>query len=322
MNNTTSFLQAEANVFAAHSLTPEVHPLHLHSPRMELRVSEVGDGEPTLFLHGFSLCTAHWAPLLAQLPSLRSIAIDMPGHGVSEGVDFRGVDLRLWFKKMLIGCLDELGLDSVHVVGHSQGAFIGLGLALDAPDRVRSLVAIGTPAVALGARLDSLRFLARPGIGPLLQSMPKPARAYRGILARTIGLHAVESAPEELIRATYLGTQRWAFGTTISTYLREMFEGVDAKPQRYVLTDDELARIEPPVLIVWGGEDTGFQTSAEARARAALIPNAQFELVPGGHEPWLDDIESTAKPIASFLDGGRTPRTAAAAVSATPTGTI
>ncbi len=297
----TPFLNAEADVFATYSLNPRVRQLQLQKPRISLRVSEVGDGEPTIFLHGFSLCTAHWAPLLGQLPSLRRIAVDMPGHGGSEGVDFRGVDLRGWFKDMLISLLDELGLDAVHVVGHSQGAFIGLGLALDAPERVRSLIAIGTPAVALGARLDSLRFLARPGIGPLLQSMPKPARAYRGILVRTMGLHAVECAPQELIRATYLGTQRRAFGTTISTYLREMFKGVDAKPQRYVLTHEELARIERPVLIVWGREDIGFQTTAEARERAALIPNARFELVPGGHEPWLDDLASTAQHVSDFL---------------------
>jgi len=297
----TSFLNAEADVFNTYSLNPIVRQLQLEKPRISLRVSEVGDGEPTLFLHGFSLCTAHWAPLVAQLPSLRSIAVDMPGHGGSEGVDFRGVDLRRWFKDMLISCLDELGLDAVHIVGHSQGAFIGLGLALDVPERVRSLAAIGTPAVALGARLDSLRFLARPGIGPLLLSMPKPAGAYRGILERTIGLHAVEAAPEELIRATYLGTQRRAFGTTVSTYLREMFKGVDANPQRYVLTDEELARIDRPVLIVWGREDIGFQNIAEVRKRAALIPNARFELVPGGHEPWLDDLASTAQPVLDFL---------------------
>ncbi len=305
----TPFLKAEADVFAAYSLKPTVHQLRLQTPRMELRVTELRDGEPTLFLHGFSLCSAHWAPLMAQLPSLHNIAIDMPGHGGSDGVDYTGVDLRRWLRDMLTGCLDELGLDSVHVVGHSQGAFFGLWLALDVPERVRSLVAIGTPAVALGARVDSLRMLARPGIGPLLLSMPKPAPMYRAILVSTIGLQAVDSAPAQLIRATYLGTRRRAFGKTVSTYLREMFKGVDAKPQRYVLTDDDLARIDRPVLIVWGREDIGSQPITEVIKRAALIPNARFELVPGGHEPWLDDLESTAKPVASFLEERRTPRT-------------
>ena len=62
------------------------------------------------------------------------------------------------------------------------GAMFGMWLALDAPARVRSLVTIGTPAVALGARLDGLRMLARPGIGSFMLSMPKPAPMYRRTL--------------------------------------------------------------------------------------------------------------------------------------------
>ena len=202
---------------------------------------------------------------------------------------------------MLASLLDELGLESVHLVGHSQGAMIGMWLALDAPARVRSLVAIGTPAVALGNQVDGLRFLARPGIGRLLLGMPKPAGMYRQILVNTIGRDAVAAAPEDLIRATYLGTQRPGFGKTVSTYLREMFRGVDARPQRYVLRDDELARIQPPVLIVWGRDDNGVPPTAEVRQRSTLIPSSRFELVPGGHEPWLEDLDSTVQHIAPFL---------------------
>lgn len=300
-----SFLEADAQVFAMHSLKPRARQLGLKRPGMTLRVVEVGDGEPTLFLHGFSLCTAHWAPLMARLPSLHCIAIDMPGHGLSDGVDYRGVDLRSWYREMLTSCLDELGLDSVHIVGHSQGAMLGLWLALDAPERVRSLVAIGTPAVALGARLDSLRVLARPGIGPLMLSMPKSHSMYRRMLVNTIGLHAVDAAPDELIRATYMGTRQTKFGRTVSTYLREMFRGADAQPQRYVLTDNELAEIKRPVLVIWGRDYDGFQTTTEVRKRVAWIPNARFELVPGGHEPWLDDLESTSEQVSSFLVGQR-----------------
>jgi pimeloyl-ACP methyl ester carboxylesterase len=295
-----SFVEAETRVFADWSLAPRTRRLRLQKPQLSVQVTEVGDGEPTLFLHGFSLCTAHWAPLLARLPSLHGYAIDMPGHGLSDQVDFSGVDLRLWFKEMLTSCLDELGLKSVHVVGHSQGAMLGMFLALDAPERVRSLVAIGTPAVALGANVDSLRILTRPVIGPLMFAMPKPSPAYRNILVNTIGAHAVDAASAELIRATYLGTRGWGYATTVSTYLREMFRGVDAVPQRYVLTDTELAAIRQPVLILWGREE-GFQSLDEVRRRAALVPNGRFEVVPGGHEPWLDDLDSSAEAVSSFL---------------------
>jgi pimeloyl-ACP methyl ester carboxylesterase len=294
------YSNAEARLFGKWSLTPRVYSQRLRAPEIELRVVDVGDGEPTLFLHGFSLCPAHFAPLIARLPSRRCIAIDMPGHGGSQSVDYTGVDLRSWFKQMLASCLDELGIESVHIVGHSQGAMFGMWLAIDAPERIRSLVAIGTPAVALGNQIDGLRLLARPRIGQLLLGMPKPHRMYRSVLVSTIGPNAVAAAPEDLIRATYLGTQRSGFGTTVSTYLREMFKGVDARPQRYALRDDELAAIRTPVLIVWGRDDKGVPSIAELKQRSTLIPNSRFKVVPGGHEPWLDDLDSTAEQIASF----------------------
>jgi pimeloyl-ACP methyl ester carboxylesterase len=297
-----AYLGAEAQIFAGYSLKPQVRHLRLQKPTLVVRAIEVGAGEAALFLHGYSLCAAHWAPLMSRLPSLHSVAIDMPGHAGSGAVDYNGVNLRNWFKQMLSGCLDELGLTSVHVIGHSQGAMIGMWLALDLPERVRSLVAIGTPAVALGAHLDQLRVLARPGIGPLVLSMAAryPLAMFGRMMAANMGRHAVESAPE-LVRAAQLAQRRPGYGTTVSTYLREMFNGARSEPPRYVLSDAELARLERPLLIIWGKDDDHFQSIAEARSKAALIPNARLEEVPGGHEPWLDDLDKCAAGVAAFL---------------------
>lgn len=296
---TADFLRSDADVFRSHTLEANSRSLRLRTG-MTIRAVEAGAGDPVLFLHGFSLCTSHWAPLFTRFHAVRGIAIDMPGHGASSGFDFTAVDLRTWFSEMLTACLDELGLDSAHIVGHSQGAMLALWLALDAPERVRSLVTIGTPAVAFGARLPDLRVLARPRIGSLLLSMPKPPFMFRRILANTIGRQAVESASKPLIHATYLATRNPDFGMTVSSYLREMFAGADAQPPRYILTDDELTRITQPVLVLWGDGDHN-QLRAEAQARVAIIPNARFCPVPGGHEPWLDNLQACAERIAAFL---------------------
>jgi pimeloyl-ACP methyl ester carboxylesterase len=297
MPQNPSYLDAEARVFSGFGLAPTVRPLALRQPRGRLRVAEVGGGEPVLFLHGFSLCVANWAPLVQRLPDARSIMLDLPGHGTADAVDFRGVDLRGWFEEMLSGCLDELGLDAAHVVGHSQGAMFALWLALDAPERVRSVTAIGVPAVAFGSRIEALRVLARPVLGSLMLRVPWPPQAYRHILAGTMGQGAVRDYPD-LVRATYLATHRTGYATTVSSELRELFRGVDARPPRYALRDDELRAISRPVLVLWGEGDTGMQALSEARARAELMPHGRFEVVAGGHSPWLDDTEACAAPMA------------------------
>ena len=299
MPRNPAYLDAEARFFRRFGSTPTVRPLALIQPSLRLRVAEVGRGEPVLFLHGFSHCVAHWAPLVHRLAGARCIMVDLPGHGTADTVDFRGVDLRGWFDAMLTGCLDALGLEAVHVVGHSQGAMFALWLALTAPERVRSVVAIGVPAVAFGARIEALRLLARPGLGPLMLWMPWPQAAYRRILAGTMGQAAVRAYPG-LVRATYRATHRAGYATTVSSELRELFRGFDAKPRQYALSDDELRNIAWPVLVLWGEGDTRLQAIADARARTALMPHGRFEVMAGEHTPWLDDPAACASRVATM----------------------
>src|SRR5690242_594858 len=142
--NRKRFYGAEQAVFDHYGVQARHRFVSVPAFGVRLRLVETGDGAPTLLLHGFSLGVAHWAPLMTRLPARRLIAIDMPGHGASDGVDFDGINLRAWFDVTLTGLLDEIGVESVDVIGHSQGAMLGVFLALDRPDRVRSLTAIGT----------------------------------------------------------------------------------------------------------------------------------------------------------------------------------
>jgi len=292
----------ETRLLARYGIDLRARTLTLREPPVTLRVREFGTGEPSLLMHGITLGAVHWAPLMVRMSAMRCIALDMPGHGGTCSVDFTGVDLRQWHVAMLCSCLDALGLRSAHLIGHSYGGMFGLWLALDAPERVRSVTAIGTPSVAFGAQPDALfKLLALPWIGRSVLAMPSPQPVYRSLLARSIGRPAVDASPPELVRATYLGTRRAGLARTVSSYLHEQFRGQRAYPQRYVLRDSELARIRRPVLVLWGDRDNRYQPIAEGRSKAALIPSSRFEVVSGGHEPWLDDVDACAEIITDFL---------------------
>jgi pimeloyl-ACP methyl ester carboxylesterase len=307
------FHQVAAEVFARYGLKSSTRRFSLDEPSFSTRAVEFGSGEPVLLLHGLGLSVVHWTPLIARLERARCVALDMPGHGESDPVSFTGIDLREWHTRMLSGCLDRLGLDAAHVVGHSYGGMFGIWLALDAPERVRSVVCVGTPAVALGARPDvTLRVLSWPLIGPLSLTAPNPGFVYRQIVAASVGRAAVRAAPKQLHRATYLGTRRRGFARTVHTYLREQFAGARATPPRYVLQEDELKRIAVPLLIIWGQDDARYQPIDVAEQRAALIPTSRFERVRGGHEPWLDDLDHCAGLLAGWVDRNPHPLQAAA----------
>ena len=122
----------------------------------------------------------------------------------------------------------------------------------------------------------------------------------------TLGVRETGSGePALLMHGITLGAVHWAslmtrrpgLARTVSSYLREQFRGAPD----YVLNDADLAGIRRPVLVIWGDRDDRYQPIAEGRRKTALIPGARFALVPGGHEPWLDDSEACAKVITEFL---------------------
>ena len=104
---------------------------------------QYGSGAPLLLLQGgginrsakdFSQCV----PELAK--RYRVIIPDTPGQGRSELADSLSYDLLTAYTSSLI---DELKLDSVYVIGFSDGAIVGLLLAEKHSDKVKKVIAVG-----------------------------------------------------------------------------------------------------------------------------------------------------------------------------------
>jgi pimeloyl-ACP methyl ester carboxylesterase len=131
----------------------------VRTPRLSIHLRESGpaDGVPVLFVHGNASSSVFWEEPMVALPAgFRAIAPDLRGYGDTDDVVVdatRGVGD--WVDD-LVGLLDVLGLDRVHLVGHSLGGVVAFGLIAAHPARIRTatLVAPGSPYGFGGCRAD------------------------------------------------------------------------------------------------------------------------------------------------------------------------
>jgi pimeloyl-ACP methyl ester carboxylesterase len=104
---------------------------------------EEGRGPALLLLHGIGGSHEMWLPVIRELSqSYRVIAADHRGHGGSDRP--RGQYTIRTFADDWLGLMDALKVDRAHVLGLSMGGAIAMRLGVDAPERIRSLILVGT----------------------------------------------------------------------------------------------------------------------------------------------------------------------------------
>jgi 3-oxoadipate enol-lactonase len=104
------------------------------------------DGAPVVMLsHSLGANLGMWEPQRTALePLYQVLGYDMRGHGASDVSE--GAYTLEQLAHDALGLLDALHIGRVHFVGLSIGGMIGQALALDHPDRLRSLALCSTSA--------------------------------------------------------------------------------------------------------------------------------------------------------------------------------
>src|SRR6202034_1867997 len=119
----------------------ELNYLELHGDRIAYR--DAGAGHALLLIHGMAGSSATWRAIVPQLAKkYRVIAPDLLGHGQSSKPR---TDYSLGaFAVGLRDLLDDLGVESATVVGHSLGGGIAMQFLYQHPDYCRRLVLISS----------------------------------------------------------------------------------------------------------------------------------------------------------------------------------
>lgn len=242
-----------------------------------------GFGPAMVLIHGLGSCAEDWSLLQAPTWSQRYRVLmpDLRGHGRSDKPP--GPYTVHQMADDIAGLLEALGVSRAHVVGLSLGGAVAQALAVQHPERVRSLVLVNTFAY-LRPRGWAEWWRTLTSIGALLVNL---------------ALHARMEAEELFPRPGQAGLRRVAYhrlcANDPAAYRAAMIAAAGYDGRR------DLGRIRAPTLVVAGLEDTVVPLRAKEELVAG-IPGARLVTVPrSGHATPTDQPVVFNRLVLEFL---------------------
>ncbi|AMM19292.1 hypothetical protein AX769_03030 [Frondihabitans sp. PAMC 28766] len=300
------FRAAESALYRHYGLTTSESFVSVGPQRFSVRVVEIGSDStrpPILLLHGISSVTALAVPLLPLLGDRRILAVDWPGHGLSDPFVVKaGTDLRTHVVSVIDAVLEHFQADTIDLVGHSLGGQFSLYYVEARPERVRRLVLLGAPGAGFeGVQpVPAMRIMSVPGVGRGLLSIPSSLPSYAKQSDGMLGAKALDGFPHEIAVVGWSASKRPGFARSLASFFRALITPFSMR-EGVAVPRETLERFTTPTLMVWGDADV-FLTPARGRHNIDAIPGSTLLLVEGGHAPWLNELEAAGDAVRSFLD--------------------
>ncbi len=259
---------------------------------MKLHFREYGtyrENRPTLILlHGLLGSSANWHGIARRLASDYYVIVpDLRNHGTSPHAD--GVDYPA-MSGDLMELMDEHGLDSALLIGHSMGGKVAMWLSLQQPERIEGLVVADIAPVRYEHRFDDLfRALRSIDLGNLRNR--GEADASLAAILNDPGLRQYL-----LQNLTRLG-ERWRWRINLDA-LEAGMEEVVGFPQVAPGTE-----YPGPALFIYGTASDYVRAEYQPQIHA-LFPHARLRAVPGaGHWLYSEQPEAFLSGLRGFVNG-------------------
>jgi pyruvate dehydrogenase E2 component (dihydrolipoamide acetyltransferase) len=268
----------------AANATEAAAPRELEVAGKRLRYLELGDGDgvPVLLLHGFGADLNSWMftqPSLAE--GRRAIALDLPGHGgSSKDVGSGDADALV---DAVDGALAALGIERMHLVGHSMGGAIA------------ALVAAHNPA-----RVVTLTLIAPAGLGPeinaaFIDGFVRMARRRDAVEVLNLLVHDPALVSRTMVEDVLRYKRIDGVTGALESIARAWFAG---GRQTHDLRD-KVAALAAKVRIIWGRDDR-IIPAAHAEGLASHLPVHVLDAA--GHLPHMEKAAEVNRLIRRFIE--------------------
>lgn len=252
---------------------------------MKLHIEIIGAGPDLALIHGWGMHGGVWdgvRDVLAQ--RFRLHIVDLPGYGASPAIESGTLE-------NLVRTVAEILPDKAHVCGWSLGGQVALEMARLFPERLASLVLVGTTP-CFTARKDWPSAVPRE---VLLEFAAALETDYEGTLKRFLALQA-RGDDEVKVVLKHLRDGLFAKGHPDVAVLRAGLAILLESDLR-----ESVATIKTPTLLLHGERDM-LTPVAAARWLAERMPAAHLEVIAGAaHAPFLSHPEKFTEMMTGFL---------------------
>lgn len=208
---------------------------------------------PIILLHGSCSNSAFWFPEIMSLANhFRVYAVDIIGEaGNSEEYrpDLSSDAFAHWMKDVL----GALGLERTVLIGNSLGGWMALKFAIAYPERVSRMILVASAGLAQ--------------VRPQFLLNVEQTRQADGTVPVNPAIIGEQSIPKEVL-----------------DFMNLIVESYNPIQELPVYTDEQLQRLNMPVLFIDGEDDVIIDAERSAQRLSRLIPSAEIRLLPNcGH---------------------------------------
>jgi pimeloyl-ACP methyl ester carboxylesterase len=254
-----------------------------------------GGGQPEIvFLHGGAQNAHTWDTVLLAL-GRPAVAVDLPGHGHSDGGAGGYLDLHANARDVA-KVIRGLAPEAKTVVGMSLGGLTTIALTTVDPGVVRSVVLVDITPGVTGQKSQAISAFVN---GP--ESFPD----FDAILARTVEHNPTRSVAS-LRRGILHNAEQRPDGSWVWRYARHRnLQPASPATERSAFRDynalwDALSVIRVPVMLVRGTRPQSVVDDADEAELLRRVPRARVEHVDAGHSIQGDAPVELARLIADF----------------------